>query len=99
MSILTRCDGGCGAEVALVGPNTGAVPIPSDWVQLSIERKMQTTLIQHQCPRCFADATKRAQQAAQERALPATDPTCGNYDAGITCKMPVCKIHRPRKAL
>lgn len=67
MSILTRCDGGCGAEIVLAGPNTSAVPIPPDWVQLSIERAMKPTLTQHQCPRCFKNAQDAAFNTARER--------------------------------
>lgn len=62
MSVILRCDGGCGAEIIQLGPNTGAFIVPEQWVQLSIERKNQPTITQHQCPRCFSSAAKVASE-------------------------------------
>lgn len=53
MSIAIFCDG-CDIRRIQAGPNTGAVPLPEGWVQVTIEQKQNATTVQHQCPACFA---------------------------------------------
>lgn len=61
MSIAMICDG-CDVRVVQAGPNTGPVALPLGWAQFAIERKNEATLVQHQCPRCFADIQRRMRE-------------------------------------
>ncbi len=69
--IAVICDG-CGTIHAQAGPNTGTVPTPQGWRQVSVEAHMQPTIVQHQCPSCFAaiERTMREQRVARNNPGP-----------------------------
>jgi hypothetical protein len=70
--IAVICDA-CGDVHPQSGPNTGPVTIPAQWVQVSLEAKMQPTVVQHQCPQCFkalADAQRERRATVERPKLP-----------------------------
>lgn len=66
MSIAIFCDG-CDARKVQAGPNTGPVPLPDGWVQVTVQQNQNATTVQHQCPSCFAmlKQAMRAQSASK----------------------------------
>lgn len=79
--IAVICDG-CGDIHRQVGPNTGSVPTPNGWRQVSLEANMQPTIVQHQCASCFA-AIERAlrEQRSARSGMPTLSP--GSLPPGL----------------
>ena len=73
--IAIICDG-CGVRHPQTGPNTGQVPIPEGWVQIAIEQKQRATMVQHQCPACFADTAKLLREQSK-RLSPSVENAIG----------------------
>lgn len=67
--ICVICDV-CRKEHRAEGPNTGAVVIPAEWVEVTVKQHMKPFLVQHQCGSCHRKILVAMQQQTVEHAKP-----------------------------